>query len=358
MTPDQRAQRIGWALSLGCLVLLVVLDIFLSSSVAVLTGLFGLAPLFASAVLPARSTALLAVLATAAGIASGWWNHEVTTSQHFVRVIGVVVISSTAVAISLVRVHREKRFAAIAQIAEVAQRAILPTLPHTAGDIEIHARYESAVEGALVGGDLYDCYISEDATRLLIGDVRGKGIGGVEQASRVIRAFRQAAARQRTLTAVAADMDAYLTPFFDDEEFVTALLVEAIGPDRLELVNAGHPPALLLRDDDGLEPVEVPPALPLGTGLPSTFTAVELTWKPGDRLLLYTDGLSEARDSHGVFLDLADIRGPLAEASGADALDAILDVVRAHVRRGRLGDDLALVLLEHQPVTAGLPAAR
>ncbi|GAA4365328.1 PP2C family protein-serine/threonine phosphatase [Nocardioides caricicola] len=336
--------RIGWTASLACLAILVLSDLALDESVAVLAGLFCLAPLIACSVLPTASTAAVMGLALAAAIASGFWNHDLNEPQQTVRIMGVLVIGSAAVAIAEVRVRRERRFAEMAQIAEAAQRAILPVLPHHAGGIDISARYESAVEGALVGGDLYDCYHTRDVTRLLIGDVRGKGIGGVEQAARVIRAFRQAAARQTTLADVASDMDEYLVPFFDDEEFVTALLVESIAPDRLDLVSAGHPPALMLRRGDGLAPIEIPNGLPLGTGLVAGFTETAVLWEPGDRLLLYTDGLSEARDETGEFLDLAQLKAPLAEPH---ALDGVLDVVRRHVRGGSLGDDLALVLLEH-----------
>lgn len=344
MTPDQRARRIGWTASLVSLAVLVVLDIAMDESVAVLTGLFALAPLVACAVLPTGATAFVWCLALVAAVASGWWDDSAGTPQQTVRILGVVLIGGAAVAIAAVRVRREQRYAQMAQIAEAAQRAILPVLPHQAGGIDITARYESAVEGALVGGDLYDCYFTDDVTRLLIGDVRGKGIGGVEQAARVIRAFRQAAARQESLAAVASDMDAYLVPFFDDEEFVTALLVESAGPNRLDLVSAGHPPALLLRRGDGLAPIEIPHGLPLGTGLMTAFEETAVLWQPGDRVLLYTDGLSEARDQQGEFLDLAELETPLA---APHALDGVLDVVRRHVDGGVLGDDLALVLLEH-----------
>ena len=129
----------------------------------------------------------------------------------------------------------------MSQIAQVAQRAILPALPARAGHVAIAALYQSAAQGALVGGDLYDCYHSEDRIRLLVGDVRGKGIAGVEQAARVIRAFRQSAALRPTLTEVAREMDDYLAGFFGEEEFVTALLVDVTRPGQLRIVSAGHP---------------------------------------------------------------------------------------------------------------------
>lgn len=343
MTPDDRARRTGWAASLGCLAALVLLDVALDDSLVVLTGLFSLAPLIACAVLPTRSTALVAALAVVAALTSSGWNDAADTSQHYVRVLGVTLIGSTAVVIAAVRVGRERRIQELVQIAEVAQRAILPVLPPAAGGMAISSRYASAVEGTLVGGDLYDCYHDGEVTRLLIGDVRGKGMEGVEQAARVIRAFRQAAARRTTLLEVVEDMDAYLTPFFDDEEFVTALVIEALDPGHLLLVSAGHPPALLSRVGQPPDTVEVPQGLPLGTGLPASYKQVELAWGPGDRLLLYTDGLSEARDERGEFLELTRLQTALG---APDALDAVLDTVHRHVRGGRLSDDLALVLLE------------
>jgi len=346
VTSDQRARKLGWGASLATLAGLVALDASIDESVAVLTVLFALAPLIACAVLPARWTAVVAALALLAGIASGTWNDSTGTAQYYVRILDIALVGGAAVLIAAVRVHREERYSQLAQIAEVAQRAILPVLPASSGGMDISARYASAVRGALVGGDLYDCYHEGDVTRLLIGDVRGKGIQGVEQAARVIRAFRQAAASKQTLLDVVEDMDAYLTPFFDDEEFVTALLLEPVGTDRLALVSAGHPPALVLHRSGELEAVEIPQGLPLGTGLPVTFTTTELTWEPGDRVLLYTDGLSEARDSSGEFLDLTCLSGALG---APDALDRVLLAVQRHVDGGTLGDDLALVLLEHQP---------
>ena len=354
-----RMPLFGAGLALLVLVVLVAVDLSIPPGHAVLTSLFGLSPLIACAVVPVPGTAAIGALAIGAAFASGWWNDTMGAAQQNVRILDVVLVSVAAVAIAAVRVHREHQFAELSAIAEAAQRAILPVLPTHLGGVAVATRYRSAAQGTLVGGDLFDCYHSESRVRFLIGDVRGKGIAGVEQAARVIRAFRQSAALRESLTDVAREMDDYLADFFGEEEFVTALLVEVSGPGQLTLHNAGHPPPQLVRATGESELIDLPPALPLGLGLgldwPSDVAAVTMPWMPGDRLLLYTDGLSEARDRSGRFLDLSSLADGLRDTVDVEAaLDDVLDHVAGHVPRGHLEDDLALLLLEN---TATSPAS-
>jgi serine phosphatase RsbU (regulator of sigma subunit) len=358
MTRD-RTQVVGAALAVLVLALLIVLDLSMSPDVVILTALFGLPPLIACAVVPASGTAAIAVLATLAAELSGAWNDALGTAQHNVRLLNVVLVGAAAVAIAAVRVHRERRFAQVAEIAQVAQRAILPVLPATAGHVAIAARYQSAAGEALVGGDLYDCYVSDRHIRLLVGDVRGKGIAGVEQAARVIRAFRQSAALRSSLVEVAEEMDDYLAGFFDDEEFVTVLLVDVTDPDRLRLVSAGHPGPLLMRTD-GATILDLPTGLPLGLGLgrlAGAYVEATVTWAGGDRLLMYTDGLSEARDARGEFFRVSSLDADLRSGSVERAIDGVVDAVSQHVPGGRLEDDLALVVVEHLPGTSPISRA-
>ena len=154
-------------------------------------------------------------------------------------------------------------------------------------------------------------------------------------------------------------MDRYLLPFLGDEDFATALLVDVTLPDQITMVSCGHPPPLLTGPDGRAELVSVPAGLPLGLG--GDFESVTLEWRPGERLLMYTDGVSEARDSHGEFLPLLDLSSELSGSTLEAALDGLLERVHGHVPDGRLGDDLAVVLLENvsgtvaadYPVTVG-----
>ena len=353
MSSDRSAQALGVGLATLWLVALVAVDLAIPGTTVVLSPLFALAPLIACAVLPARATAAVAAVAVAATIASGWWNHTSGTPQHLVRIAELLLIGAAAVVVAIVRVRREQRHARVVAIAEVAQRAILPTLPSLVGQVALAARYQSAAQDAVVGGDLYDCYHSEGCVRFLVGDVRGKGIAAVEQSARVIRAFRQSAGTKTTLSALAQDMSEYLAPFFDDEEFVTALLVDASEPSQITIVSCGHPPPMLVRPDGSTSLLEAPAGLPLGLG--DLYDAVTVPWAPGDRLLMYTDGLSEARNARGQFLDLPCLVPLLTAEPVEDALNAVLNAVRHHVPSGRLTDDLAVMLLESTAAVRATP---
>jgi phosphoserine phosphatase RsbU/P len=347
MTGDRATRAVGVGLATVLLVVIAVVDVLVDDPV-VLSPLFSLAPLVACAVLPAPATAVYGLAAVALTVAAGWWNDVLDEPQQTVRVVYVALIAAAAVAISIVRVRREHRYARMAEIAEVAQRTILPTLPEMVGRVALGARYLSAAQEAVVGGDLYDCYHSDTHVRLLVGDVRGKGIGAVEQAARVIRAFRQAAATQPDLPAVASHMSRYLAPFFDEEEFVTALLVDVSDPLRLTLVSCGHPPPVHVQPDGHASFREAPADLPLGLG--DVYRSLDLRWDPGDRLLIYTDGLSEARDRRGRFLPLLPLAPLLAAGTVDAALEHVLDTVRGHVPNAELSDDLAVMLVEHLSV--------
>jgi serine phosphatase RsbU (regulator of sigma subunit) len=341
---NERAARLGVVLAASWLVVLSVVNLILPKNI-VTDPLFPVAALIACAVCSTGTTALFAVAAVLLTILSGVYNENWDTSQQWVRLLSVVLVSGAAVVIAEVRVRRERRFDRMAAIAEVAQRVILPTLPRAAGSVHATARYWSSAEDALVGGDLYDCSLTGGHICFLIGDMRGKGIGAIEQAARVIRAFRQAAASYAHLDEVARDMDSYLRPFFGDEDFVTAMILDVTRPNLLRVTCCGHPPPLLVHADGTAELLQVPAGLPLGLG--GGHDSVTLPWDTGDRLLLYTDGVSEARGRDGEFISLLSLAPVIRGAPLDEAMEAFLATVREHVPGGELSDDAALVLLEN-----------
>jgi serine phosphatase RsbU (regulator of sigma subunit)/anti-sigma regulatory factor (Ser/Thr protein kinase) len=237
------------------------------------------------------------------------------------------------------------RLATVTRVAEVAQRAILAPPPSRLGPVALAARYVSAAAEALVGGDLYEVVHKPGGVRLLIGDVRGKGLTAVRTATIVLGEFRAAAADFDDLGEVAQQIDRRLRSYLADEDFVTALVAEIKDDGRYAVASCGHPPALLASGGQITE-LELDHGVPLGLGAAPVVTTGQLS--PGDRLLLYTDGVIEARDPQGQFVDLMQVVAPVADGD----LEVVLDNVLAalHDKVGpELGDDLALLVAEYRP---------
>ena len=179
---------------------------------------------------------------------------------------------------------------------------------------------------------------------MIIGDVRGKGLDAVLLARHVLSAFRQSAAAVPALDQVAGDISRAIRPHLGEEDFVTAVLVQIEPGGELTVVNCGHHPPLL-HHGRALRPLTgAAAALPLG--LDDDFTAFTASWRPGDRLLLYTDGLVESRNHHGDFLPQDQIATALLADDCDQALDALMTAVHQHTG-GHSHDDIALLLLEH-----------
>jgi serine phosphatase RsbU (regulator of sigma subunit)/anti-sigma regulatory factor (Ser/Thr protein kinase) len=252
-----------------------------------------------------------------------------------------------ALAVENAHAFREQsgRLASVTRVAEAAQHAILATPPASIGPVALGARYVSAAAEALVGGDLYEVVRRPGAVRLLIGDVRGKGLEAVRTATVVLGEFRSAAADLDDLVHVAEQVDRRLRDYLGVEDFVTALLAEIGDDGTFSIACCGHPPPLLVRAG-AVETVDVVPTLPLGLGATPLLTTGRL--QVGDRLLLYTDGILEARDPQQRFVELAGLVAPLAHGGLEEALDGVLGALRQAVG-GRLGDDLALLVAEYRP---------
>jgi hypothetical protein len=269
-----------------------------------------------------------------------------------VTVIVVTVVATVGTAVSMVK---DQQIANFISVAETAQRAVLRPIPRQVGPLEFGVVYLAAAADAKVGGDLYDVAKTPHGIRLIIGDVRGKGLGAVEVAADVLGMYREIAHEVHTLAELARRLDAGLSRRWGQhEEFVTALLAE-IDPNagRLTIYSCGHPPPILI-SRDGVTVLEVPaPAPPLGllTLGDVSGAARTLPFKPNDQLLLYTDGVTEARDGRRMFYPLDErlpVLGANLPAEAADGGAALLELLRDDLLRhaGRpLEDDAALLLV-------------
>jgi serine phosphatase RsbU (regulator of sigma subunit)/anti-sigma regulatory factor (Ser/Thr protein kinase) len=257
------------------------------------------------------------------------------------------VARRAALALETAETFREQsgRLADVRRVADATQRAILAPVPPRLGSISLAGRYVSATAEALIGGDLYEVVPRQGGVRLLVGDVRGKGLAAIRIATIVLGDFRAAAADIADLSEVARQMDRRLRPYLADEDFATAVLADIGDDGSYTVVSCGHPPPLLVAGGAAGE-LSVVHSLPLGLG--ASPTATEGWLNPGDRLLLYTDGVIEARDPDRRFVDLSWVISPLEGGELQYALDDVLE--RLHRFAGReLGDDVALIAAEYRP---------
>ena len=191
-----------------------------------------------------------------------------------------------------------------------------------------------------------------NGVRVIVGDARGKGLEAVQMAATVLAAFRHAAVKEPTLTAVATDLDEVVTAVAEDEDFVTAVLAEFHDDLTVTLLNCGHHPPLLLANDHSRSLVNTgSPEPPLGLGPEPSPVTCRLN--EGARMLFYTDGLVESRNREGAFFPLEDHAEALSTDDLGTALDDLLSRVVDHVGLPRVNDDLALVLVERQEGTRG-----
>ncbi len=243
--------------------------------------------------------------------------------------------------------QQSERLAGVMQVAQAAQQAILAPPPPRIGPLRLSARYLSAAVEAQVGGDLYEIVPGPSSVRLLVGDVRGKGLSAVRTATVVIGEFRAAAVDTHDVVHVACEIDRRIQPYLPDpEDFVTGVIVDIDHDGRFTIVSCGHPSPVLMSPECGARVLEVDSAPPFGLGVEPVMTSGVL--QPGDRLLLFTDGLIEARSPDGGFVDPQPFLDDLATAD----LDTALDELLAGLQRAAghaLDDDLALLLACYDP---------
>ncbi|KUN81580.1 PP2C family protein-serine/threonine phosphatase [Streptomyces griseoruber] len=343
------------------------------------------------------TTALFAVLSLVVYVTSdaAWPVEYREGPADFVLVLVGGVLSVLAAS---VRVRAERRMLHMMDIAETTRRTVLRPLPPVFGGLDHAAVYLAADADARVGGDFYDIQPGPHGTRVLLGDVQGKGLGAVEAAAALLGTFREAAYHEPDLSVVAARLETRMrrhrlhtmalglphsrlrssggTPI-DGDRFATAVLIgfPATERDVVEVVGFGHEPPLVV-SAAGVRPLPCGEGLPLGlgdltapgTGLPglADFAAAGAAalglWDVAvagagspvlrvpvaaeETLLLVTDGVTEARDAAGEFYPLTEeVSGAVLRDPRTARPERLVTFVRAGTLRhcrGRLADDTTI----------------
>ncbi|MFJ9126787.1 PP2C family protein-serine/threonine phosphatase [Streptomyces sp. NPDC102340] len=300
-------------------------------------------PLLAALRLDARCTAVAAVLAMVLALTVTVARDLILTPRAAVECLALLVGGALTVRLAMRDAVRATALSHATEIARVAEAAILRPVDARVGGIAVCTRHHCRVPGTTVGGDLYDVVHTPYGTRLFIGDVRGHGLDAVRITASALSGFRDLAYVTPELPDLVRELDARLAPYLGAEDFVTAVFAE-FGPSEVKSVNCGHPPPLRLGSPPKLlEPHAA--CRPLGLGPEPEQSKYWL--QPGDRLLFYTDGLSEARDRQGVEFPLEEAAADAASSTVRpdDFLDSLYEAVTTHTG-GPLRDDVALILCE------------
>ncbi|MEU8590057.1 PP2C family protein-serine/threonine phosphatase [Streptomyces sp. NPDC048664] len=303
-----------------------------------------------------RLTALVGALAVGAQVLIGFLHGGLTTTNHIVQVCTLAALSAMIVVYCAVRDRRREQLAQVRSVAEAAQHVLLWPLPEQIGPLKVASLYLAAEDEAQIGGDLYAATRTDDGVRVLIGDVRGKGLPAIGEAALLLGAFREAAHRHTGLAELAAAMEESVNRYLADfepveefgERFATVLLVEIPDDDHItRMTSCGHPAPLLLSPGNAVTVPSVHPAPPMGIRVTSAadYTLDVFSFEPGDTLLLFTDGVIEARDGEGRFYPLADRAARWTDASPESILHHVRRDLRDHTS-GSLDDDAALIALK------------
>ena len=333
-------------------VAVIIADICLGSAHGV-SGLLVVVPIVVAYERRWKWAAMSALLSAVVIATNLFGRSRVPLDDLLVRLGGVTLAAAFGIYAAIDLAAREHSLAHTKAAAEAAQRAILPVVPEQLGPYRFATLYRSSAEESLVGGDFYKVIRSPWGTRLIIGDVEGKGLGAVSMSSLVLGCFREWAPRTPTLDDLVQVLDQRVLDYEERSAFVTAV-VGNLGPDlMLELAVCGHQHPLLSRDRRWSTLAPERCSTPLGLGAKPTVQRVHL--QPGDRLLLYTDGLTETRSADGRWVALEDV----VATYGSDPLATALDTVAARLtERGKLLDDLAMLLIEVAPdAQAGSPTS-
>ena len=347
------------AVALIAMALIAVADI-LSPPDVHLGPLLVVAPAFTASFAGPRLTGLIGLLAVVTLVCVGLTRGVLGTENLIVQICSMVALSALLVVFCALRARNQGELSRARFVSEVTQRVLLPPIPESAGPLQIASHYRAAEADTRIGGDLYALARTARSTRLLIGDVRGKGLATLDATTMLLGAFRAAAHREAPLPELVSYLEGSVcwglgeyteTEGDVGERFITAVIVDIPDHEQVvHLINCGHPPPLLLdRSHTVTDLLSEQPAPPLGLGAlaEAPYEITTYPFGPGSLLLLYTDGLIEARDGSGAFYPLAERAGRLGTLEPRAFLGALWHDLESYID-GEQEDDIAMIALRRR----------
>lgn len=246
-------------------------------------------------------------------------------------------------------------------VVDALQRELRPRPVALPDGVGLGHIYRSATAGVDVGGDLVDWFVTElGFIGLACGDVSGKGVEAASLTAMAVYSLRAFALRDVSAQRVLTMLNGAVWEQTPLERFLTMAYVR-IDPQtwRYEVAIAGHPPPIVL-DADGARAPEVEVGQPIGIDDAVVYAQREHVLAPGQSLVLYTDGVTEARAPDGTLFGSERLFATLdahagSGASAQDLANRVWEAVRGWTRDGTT-DDCAIVVLHRQKEASAGPS--
>lgn len=242
------------------------------------------------------------------------------------------------------------------EYAKQIQLSALPANFPTAEDYDVYAQMIAAKE---VGGDFYDFYkLSDTTVALLVADVSGKGIPAAMFMMTAKTIIKDLAERGMTVDEIFTTANEKLCENNESGMFVTAWMgIMDLTTGNMQYANAGHNPPLLKRADGTFEYLKTRPGFVLAgmEGIP--YRAGELIMNPGDRLFLYTDGVTEATDTANELFGEERLQTFMNQNAAVEAR-VLLPSLKYHIDEfageAPQFDDLTMLMFDYKPKMGGV----
>ncbi|MGA2712100.1 MAG: SpoIIE family protein phosphatase [Bryobacteraceae bacterium] len=232
-------------------------------------------------------------------------------------------------------------------LARRIQQSLTPRFLPQEGWFVVYGSSESSHQ---VGGDYYDVVaIGPDTWSLVVADVSGKGVSSALLASFLQGAFLGASCTT-DIPEVLARINTFLSDRAEHGKYATMFYSKLDSAGRLTYANAGHCAPLLVRTTGQIEKLEAT-SLPVGLVAGTSFLLEQRDLMPGDRIVLYTDGVTEAQNDSGEFFGRKRLREAVKKATGATCAElhaAIQKAVLDFTAGAEQADDLTLVVVEYR----------